>query len=352
VLAILDAVQEEYMLLVRRMRFWAPVLGSLLLALGCSSIDQQQDVPPTVAASGANLGAKVDAVPDAADTFDAEIQLAAFDEQGRPIEIESSRISLRNADDTVPVSFSTPSCKPGNKPGKDSWSVLFLMDQTGSMQSRNDPEDARIDASKALLGKLGSSNEAALWAFASGANRRIPSEVHRYFPTFTREVAPFFPVLDELKSLEGGATNFFNAAYEAATEGFGSATKANRALVAFTDCEDNSSSRTDEELIAAAKLNKVQVFTVGLMGQTNVRRLVNLAYETEGAHLQAEHAGAVISYFQNLGQMFSSAGGVRVTTLNVRFTSTYFRRNGAQIYLWVVVDRPGGKPISVPVILK
>src|SRR5207237_8620133 len=122
------------------------------------------------------------------------------------------------------------------------FSADIMLDQTGSVRM-TDPLNLRLVAAKLLLegtALLFPSNEIQLTTFQDSL--RIPDGYMRSYGPFTHNILPLLPIVDGLAHSVGGGTPLYDAMYNCIDSLALMANNPNKALLVFTDREDNDSS--------------------------------------------------------------------------------------------------------------
>lgn len=226
------------------------------------------------------------------------------------------------------------------------YSATFLFDQSGSITS-TDPADIRVEAAKVFLANLGSGDEVALLAFASGGN--LPhSPVTAYNDettgaAFTRDAHGFDGALRSLADNEGGGTPLYDAIQTAVTYTVNNSNNPNRAVIVFTDGDDTASSASLDDAVASANRRNVPLHTIALSSGVDLGVLAELAGATGGSLALASDAKRLVSYYGALGPYLSGTAQYYRTAWQVNLSGGTDRfRRGGWIRTSVAVNAPGG----------
>ncbi len=184
-------------------------------------------------------------------------------------------------------------------PYKGAYSADLVLDQSRSIGD-TDPYNLRLDATKIFCSNLGASDYVLLTAFASDGY--LPNEVTHY-GNFTNDGTSYFNIIEDLKYKIYGGTPLYKATHAAILQTYNYGPTSNKAVIVFTDGEDNGKGYTINDLITLAQSKHVKIFTVGLSQGTNNAVLSNLAHYTGGAFLQAYNAPQLVSAFGTLGKI-------------------------------------------------
>jgi VWFA-related protein len=132
-------------------------------------------------------------------------------------------------------------------------SAVLAVDTSGSMQAFRRMEQARA-ASEVFLTKLPARAESGLILFD-----------HEVRPPVLPPALDRGPLLRQVRAVEPrGGTAYLDAAFRGVQTLSAAARGRERALVVMTDGVDLNSERTIEQVIAAARAERVRVFTVGI----------------------------------------------------------------------------------------
>lgn len=219
------------------------------------------------------------------------------------------------------------------------YSALMLMDQSGSI-SGTDPDDYRLDAAKIFCSNLGANNNVALWSFAGYSYEQLLA--------FTTDTAKVISEIEKLRGEEGGGTPLYESQYDAIDFVKSNGTKANRAVLTFTDGEDTNGGKTSEEVVQQAKDQQVFLYNIGL-GDVSTDLLLDQAVTTGGAFMYAKDARQLISIFGNLGKLLTNTAIYYQTewTISGKDSKTLFEGTG-NIEHEIKITFPFGGEIAVP----
>jgi von Willebrand factor type A domain len=290
------------------------VTATLLFMAGCRTVSGPGDPgakigPPTSMPSAAIIGIRPG--PASGNTGDFEIDLIIVDSSGRAItDLGNNSISILNGLDTL---FSQTNVSAGTTALFGSYSAELLLDQTGSIR-QTDPLNLRLLAAKIFLDAtalLDPPDEVQLSTFQDSLH--IDGEyLHSYGP-FTHNTGAFEDTVETLAAKIGGGTPLYDAMYDE-TDSLGlQGRNANKALVVFTDGEDNESymyypGATLWNTIHHAIEQHVKIFAIAL--QTGLdTSLISAAMQTGGSILHASDAKQMVSYFGAMSNLLH--GGVQ-----------------------------------------
>lgn len=316
-----------------------------ILAFGLNGCNKGDDIPPIIEPlndnslpSAAILGIEVIEKTDNYLKF--RMNLAVFRDSENIEEnlnsgafaIDSMQITGYNSGFSNDLTNRVQGGKAGN------YSALLLMDQSGSISS-TDPDSYRLDAARIFSLNLGNNNNVALWSF-SGSN-------YTAILDFTTDTANVIQEIENLRDREGGSTPLYKSQYEAITYTRGNSSKANKAVLTFTDGQ-NSGSGSSEDVVNHAKSQNVTLYNIGL-GDVSTDLLLQQAVATEGAFMYAKDAKQLISFFGNLDKLLSHTATYYQTewTISSKEAEKLFQNSG-QIKHEVKVTFPFGGQITVP----
>lgn len=225
---------------------------------------------------------------------------------------------------------------PGNTAD---YSALMLLDQSGSI-SGTDPENYRLEAAKIFCSNLGANNNIGLWSFANSNYTELVD--------FTTDTALVIQEIEKLRNQEGGSTPLYKSQYGAISYTRDNSTKANKAVLTFTDGEDTEYRPTSDEVVAHAKDKNVKLYNIGLE-DVNTRLLLKQAVATNGAFLYAKDAKQLISIFGNLGKLLTNTAIYYQTewTITGKNANNLFQGSGT-VEHQLKITFPYGGEISVP----
>lgn len=278
----------------------ALVVATLIFMGGCRTATEIVPVPagpPTSMPSAAIVG--IHSESTSGNTGDFEIDLYIVDSSGHAItNLGNNSISILNGFDTL---FSQTNVSAGTSALFGSYSAELLLDQTGSIRF-TDPLNLRLLAAKIFLDAtalLDPADEVQLSTFQDSLH--IDGEwLHSYGP-FTHNTAKFEDTVETLASRIGGGTPLYDAMYDETDSVALQGQNANKALVVFTDGEDNESNlyypgATLWSTIHHAVQQHVKVFAIGLETGLDTA-LISAAMQTGGAVMHASDAKQMVSYF-------------------------------------------------------
>ncbi|MCK4581426.1 MAG: VWA domain-containing protein, partial [Dehalococcoidia bacterium] len=117
-----------------------------------------------------------------------------------------------------------------------------------------------------------------------------------------------------------GSTALFDALYAALQEC--GKTSGIKAVVAFTDGEENASDHSLAEVLELAKNVNVPVYMIGLGTQVNTEELRNISNQTGGMYKYAPKASDLLEIYNDIGQLTRQQYLVTYTTHNPKYDGT------------------------------
>lgn len=170
-------------------------------------------------------------------------------------------------------------------------SCLITLDSTDSMSS-TDPNQKRRDAARAFVGRMTSSDQAAVASFDTSTSPTSPYLAIRLWQSFTADKSLLNTAIDQA-TFASGRTNLWDAVYDGV--GLLKAKNGNRVELVLTDGEDNSSIKTSDEASNYATANGIKVYMVGLGDPSSLdfTRMQNVAAATGGLFAAASDASAL-----------------------------------------------------------
>ena len=286
------------------------VAASLILIAGCRTAVQVLPPPgPAISAPSAAV-VNITATPATGNAGDFEVDLIVVDSNGHPVSnLDPSAITIAHALDTL---FTPAGISTALTTSVGPYSAELLLDQTGSIRM-TDPLNLRLIAARLFLdatGVLNSSDEIQLSTFQDSLH--VDGKwLHSYGP-FTHNTAAFEDTVETLADKVGGGTPLYDAMYFDADSVAQKGANSNKALVVFTDGEDNESQfyypgATLWNAIDHAVAEHVRVFAIALETGLDTA-LISAAMHTGGAVMHASDAKQMVSYFGAMSSMLH--GGV------------------------------------------
>jgi len=235
--------------------------------------------------------------------------------------------------------------------------VGLLIDQSGSI-ANTDRLNARLYAAKSLVSILAVGDQAVIGAFADGSGALLPQQPLTVLATVAdaAAAAQAFAPLDALAAQSGGQTPLYAsidamrarlAADEALRPGVP------RAMVVFTDGADSycgtavACAQRRQQVIDAARVDSVRLFTIGLSGDIDVEALSQLATAGGGAMLYADTVEQLIPLYGSLGRLMS----LGLPTYRMRFSIDMGEAGvlaAGQTVLARVRVQVGGQTVDIP----
>jgi hypothetical protein len=103
-------------------------------------------------------------------------------------------------------------------------------------------------------------------------------------------------------------------------------------------------------VIDKANASDVSLFTIGLSNQVNFEALAELARDTDGIFLFAEHAEQLIPLYGSLGDLLSRSLPTYTMRWTVRADTDGTFVSGHSVFGHLAIDG-GGSPVTVPFIV-
>jgi hypothetical protein len=310
-------------------------------------------------------------------TMTFQIELVIVDGNSNPVtglETNPANFTLLNCDPSVSncisgngaanVAYTATTANPSNivvttaNPALP-YDTALMMDQSGSI-STSDPTGARLYSAKAFLAGLGTNDSALLAAFASNPGALIPNppltiypQANPAFQSSTTASTTYYPLLDSLSNEVGGKTPLYDSLDTLINNWSIYSTSGNaRAVVIFTDGTDTSSTRTLNDVIAAANTAnpKVNIFTIGLSTGVDFNSLGTLANQTGGVFLFASSPQQLIPLYGSVGNLLSLSLPTYRLTFTITANSSGAFVKGSELFGQVQVNG-GGSTFDVPFIV-
>lgn len=194
------------------------------------------------------------------------------------------------------------------------FSAMMLFDRSGSM-STNDPLNLSVDAGKTFADAMGTSDEAAVSAFPLSAANNRPFAFNTY-GDFSSDKTTVKTAVNSVGAPDGG-TPLYSSMISALTQTASRAIKPNKALLAFTDGDNNEGAATAGDVVAESLRRKIPIFPIGLIGGSNVA-LSSIAAQTGGAFFFAADARQLASVYKSLPKIL----GGTATSCTVTFSTS------------------------------
>jgi von Willebrand factor type A domain-containing protein/type IX secretion system substrate protein/PKD domain-containing protein len=166
-------------------------------------------------------------------------------------------------------------------------SVALVFDASGSMSGVGNAGakaagNAFVDLMDGLI------DEAAIIWFTSAVTVRLGMTVN---------LTDLHTAINSLPA--SGATAVWDGIYVGIQELINSGNNPCRAVIAITDGNDNSSTRTPQDIISLARENRIRVFTIGL-GGVHPAQLETIALLTGGKYYQAPSANQLVAIYEEI----------------------------------------------------
>lgn len=284
---------------------------ALFFLVGSGCFKNHEDLVPILGKpSGGIREVKIESVNGNRATI--RVRLFALNQLGRFLRnLDEDKFEFENA----PFSANFTDIEEADEKNRPEYSALLLFDQSGSMDS-NDPDDARITAGKAFIDLLEDDEEAAVAVFSgSSPDYDYPWTL---LEKFTTKESDLRKPVEEMDGKEGNSTPLYISMYELLDYIEDDANNSNKALIAFTDGEDNDSGGIGpQDIIDRARQHGIEVYTVGLINY-DTPELTEIALGTNGAVMLAGDALQLVSLYSSLGDMLRGRGEY----MDVTFTAT------------------------------
>jgi hypothetical protein len=305
------------------------LLASVVITLtvsGCRRATEppQGDTPagqPMIPGSAGVIGIR--AISELGNAGDFELDLYVTDSNGTPVtNLDPSSISIQSATDTM---FSAVGLGVAAMATGGPFSAELLIDQSNSM-AWNDPLKLRWKAADLLL--------EAVNPILTPADEIQLSTFNDYmfglasYGPFTHNGHDFDHAVDSLEYVLGPGTPLYDAMLAETDSLVMMGKNPNKALIVFTDGDDNESNHSLWDAINYAKSNGVKVFAIALKtginadsGATNLPEakwaLFNAAMATGGAVMQTPDPKQLVSYFGGLPKMIHGGNSYLKTKWHV-----------------------------------
>ncbi len=325
--------------------------AALIFMSGCRTTVEVLPGPPTSAPSAAVIG--ITGAQSSGNLGDFEVDLIVVDSSGHPVsDLDASSISIVNGLDTL---FSPTGISTAVTSLLGPYSAELLLDQTGSIRT-TDPLNLRLIAAKLFLdatGLLNTLDEIQLSTFQDSLH--VEGEYLHSYGAFTHNTGAFEVTVETLADKIGGGTPLYDAMYLDADSVSQNGKNSNKALVVFTDGEDNESyeyypGATLWSAIDHAVNEHVRVFAVAL--QTGLdTALISAAMQTGGAIMQASDAKQMVSYFGAMSGMLHGNVSYYKTRWHVSLPAA-MRASGSVVSGTIAIRLPDNETAAAPFAVK
>jgi hypothetical protein len=231
---------------------------------------------------------------------------------------------------------------PGN------FSGLMLFDRSGSMSS-NDPGELSLDAGKVFAQAMTGSDEAAVAAFPRSTANNRPGDFSTY-TGFTSDVQTVVRAVNSVGDPDGN-TPLYDAVLSGLNFASVNGRRPNKAVLAFTDGENNSGTATEQNVIDRSRSLRVPVFPIGLTGGDN-GALARIAKNTGGAFFYASEARQLAAVYKSLASILSGRGTTCKMTVKTDLTGTVHRFTQSTGSTWTFTRSVTIDGASVPFTFK
>lgn len=176
----------------------------LLLLLLISACGTQVNIPSKVSLNGYTVNRSEGS---------ASFNLSALDANGSVLttgKVENPGVKNLKTSGSANIVGTATIC--GQISVQQELSCLITLDSTGSMSS-TDPNQKRRDAAKAFVGRMTSSDQAAVASFDTGTSPTPPYLAIRLWQSFTADKSLLNTAIDQATFASGG-TNLWDAVYD------------------------------------------------------------------------------------------------------------------------------------------
>jgi len=309
--------------------------------------------PPTSLPSAGIIGIRP--VMSSANTGDFELDVMVADSSGNTImNLPANAIAIPSGIDTVfgqQNTFSQVSISSAIQNLLGPYSVSILLDQSGSVK-HTDPFNLRLLAAKLLLegtALLPVQNEVQIVTFQDST--RDPNGYWQSYGSLSHNILPLLPIVDGLKNSIAGGTPLYDAMYNCIDTLATTGSNSNKALLVFTDGEDNESYMyppyaTLWTAIRHAKDNNVKVFGVVLQVGIDTA-LISAATATGGGIMHTDDAKQMVSYYRAMPNVLQGKAGYYKTKWHVQLPAGYSLK-GRSISGNMKIKLPDNTQVAAP----
>jgi len=263
---------------------------------GTITVDGQTLTVTQSGASSSGLNLTINQVIDTVCPSDKVI-VSVTDSTGKPVTgLTTSNFTLKESGTMRTITVAPV----GSGSTTGGVSLVILIDTSSSLSSSDLANEK--SAAKQLVGQLGSSDQAAVYAFET----TVALE-----QDFTSDKNKLNTAID---AITGGSNTALYQAIQTAAQALGTRS-GRKAIVLMTDGEDTAGGATIDQAISAAKTAGAPVFPVGF-GSANQTILTRIATETGGFYTGSATSTSLQSILQSIGQVLSSQYEISYTSGN------------------------------------
>ena len=202
--------------------------------------------------------------------------------------------------------------------GSTGYEAVMLFDRSQSM-STNDPDDDSLAAAREFVNRMDRFGNIWVGAFPGGVTGRPTFPVTFYGSGFITDKAQLLAHIGSVGG-PGGNTPLWDSMVQSLLK-FSTFTPppgSTRALLTFSDGEDNQSTQSPGTVQSNASQRHAQVFAINLRN-SNSQSLDSLALATGGAVYSTDDARKLIAFYGTLGRLLSGAARTCSATIGVEF---------------------------------
>jgi len=209
--------------------------------------------------------------------------------------------------------------------GGASLAVTLLFDRSGSVQgAQGGIKDAAIE----FLSRMGRDDQLAVVSFDDTVKVDAPLSTDRA------------ATARAIREIRGGRNTALYDAIQSALGLLNASSAKRQAILVLSDGRDTSSRTRRDEVLAAAKMRGVPIFSLGVGASVDAGALERLAHDTGGDALTAAQPDELRVLYQKIGDRLANQ-------YVMSFTSS-FGEDGAWRKLGVAVQSPGANATSAP----
>jgi len=321
---------------------WFALVG-IIVCLSTVSCNKHSDIIPVLEGRPAGGVLRVQVTGYSGNAANVFVDLFATNQFGTLLSnLETSSFDLQN-NNSYQGSWINLARK--DNVSKGPYSAMLLFDQSGSINS-TDPNDARVAAGRTFVEALGADDEIGLAAFAYSSSY-YPDDM-TILSGFSRDKGALSTHVESLAGKANGETPLYASIYALLPYIAANATNSNKALVVFTDGEDNRPGASVNQIIAAANTYGIEIYVIGLSDAVDNEDLSDIALGTGGGLMWATDAAQLIALYNTLSDLLKGRGQYYEANIQVtKKTGNWFP--GESVLYYIRLPFPGGLTVEYPI---
>jgi hypothetical protein len=193
---------------------------------------------------------------------------------------------------------------------------------------------------------MASADEVAVSAFPQSTSNNRPNAYNLYGGGFTSDKSLVKAAINSVGNPDGG-TPLYQSMMSSLAYTAANGRNANKALIAFTDGENNDGAATEADVIADAKRRGIPVFSVGLK-DGNRTSLSRIARETNGAFFYASDALQLSAAYKSLSAILGGRALICTVSIKTDLSGTAVSFTQSTGSAWIFTRGVKIDGVSVP----